>query len=81
VKEGEIVLNKQVFITFVIGNYDDEVLCNVVPMEATQVLLGRPWKYDQKTNMMSLSTKSLSTSNGIRSYPNLSLLKKLMRIK
>ena len=31
---GEIVVNKQVLIHFSIGKYKDEVLCDVVPMEA-----------------------------------------------
>ena len=40
--EGEIMVNKQVLINFAIGEYKDEVLCDVVPMEATHLLLGRP---------------------------------------
>jgi len=40
---GEIIVNKQVLIAFSIGKYKDEVLCDDVPMEATHVLLGRPW--------------------------------------
>ena len=31
-----------------IGRYNDRVLCDVVPMEATHILLGRPWQYDTK---------------------------------
>jgi len=45
--EGEIMVNKQVLIKFTIGKYKDEVLCDVVPMEATHILLGRPWQYDR----------------------------------
>ena len=44
---GEIIVNKQVLINFSIGKYKDEVLCDV-PMEATHVLLGRPWQFDRK---------------------------------
>ena len=44
---GEIIVNKKVFINFAIGKYKDEVLCDVVPMEATHLLLGRPWQYDR----------------------------------
>ena len=47
-EEGEIMVNKQVLITFAIGKYIDEVLCDFVPMEATHMLLGRPWQYDRK---------------------------------
>jgi len=46
--EGELVVDKQVLITFSIGKYEDEVLCDVVPMEASHILLGRPWQFDKK---------------------------------
>jgi len=36
------MVDKQVLINFAIGKYKDEVLCDVVAMEATHVLLGRP---------------------------------------
>jgi len=39
---------KQVLITFAIGKYKDEVLCDVVTTEATHILLGRPWQFDRK---------------------------------
>jgi len=42
-EDGEIMVNKQFLIIFFIGNYKDEVLCDVVPMEATHILSGRPW--------------------------------------
>jgi len=42
------MVNKQVLITFAIGKYKDEVLCDVVPMEATHILFGRPWHYHRK---------------------------------
>ncbi|GJV49855.1 RNA-directed DNA polymerase [Tanacetum coccineum] len=35
---------------FSIGkNYKDEVWCEVIPMDAAHILLGRPWKFDRKT--------------------------------
>lgn len=27
-------------------NYEDKILCDVVPMDATHILLGRPWHFD-----------------------------------
>ena len=44
---GELVVDKQVLLTFSIGKYVDEVLCDMVPMEVAHVLLGRPWQYDR----------------------------------
>ena len=31
-----------------IGPYKEEILCDVIDMDATHVLLGRPWQYDVK---------------------------------
>ncbi|KAL4385631.1 hypothetical protein GQ457_15G018130 [Hibiscus cannabinus] len=45
---GELKVTKQVLIPFSIGSYKDEVLCDVVPMHATYMLLGRPWQFDRK---------------------------------
>uniref|UniRef100_A0A2N9FZ94 Retrotransposon gag domain-containing protein n=1 Tax=Fagus sylvatica TaxID=28930 RepID=A0A2N9FZ94_FAGSY len=39
---GEIRVNKQVLVAFRIGKYEDEVMCDVVPMQAGHLLLGRP---------------------------------------
>jgi hypothetical protein len=45
---GEMKVTKQVAVPFFIGKYVDEVLCEVVPMQASHILLGRPWQYDRK---------------------------------
>ena len=44
---GEVRVNKQVLISFSIGKFKDEVLCDVVPMQVGH-LLGRPWQLDRK---------------------------------
>jgi hypothetical protein len=45
---GEVKLTKQVVVPFFIGKYVDEVLCDVAPMPASHILLGRPLQYDRK---------------------------------
>ena len=45
---GEVRVNKQVLVSFSIGKYQDMVLCDVVPMHASHILLGKPWQYDRK---------------------------------
>ena len=44
---GEIRVTKQVLVSFSIGKYKDEVTCDVVPMNAGHILLGRPWQFDR----------------------------------
>jgi len=44
---GELVVDRQVLICFSIEKYIDEILFDVVPMEASHLLLGRPWQYDR----------------------------------
>ncbi|KAL5798299.1 hypothetical protein ACOSQ2_003119 [Xanthoceras sorbifolium] len=44
---GEVRVNKQVLVSFSIGKYKDKVVCDVVPMNAGHILLGRPWQFDR----------------------------------
>ncbi|XP_071921799.1 uncharacterized protein [Coffea arabica] len=48
-ESGDVKVTKQVVVPFRIGKYEDNVLCDVVPMQASHILLGRPWQYDKKT--------------------------------
>ena len=43
-------MQKQVFVSFSIGKYHDGVLCDVIPMFASHILLGRPWQFDRRAN-------------------------------
>jgi len=43
-EDSEMTVNMQVEVGFSIGKYEDFVLCDVVPMEACHLLLGRPWQ-------------------------------------
>ena len=41
--------NERCLVKFSIGKtYNDEVWCDVIPMNACHLCLGRPWKYDKK---------------------------------
>ncbi|GAV91286.1 hypothetical protein CFOL_v3_34683, partial [Cephalotus follicularis] len=45
---NELKVSQQVLLSFSIGkNYEAEVLCDVIPMDACHLLLGRPWQYDR----------------------------------
>ena len=43
-------MTKEVKIAFLISKYEDKVLCDVVPMQACHILLGRPWQYNRRAN-------------------------------
>lgn len=45
---GEVKVTRQVVVPFSIGRYVDEVSCDVVPMQAGHLLLGRPWQFDRR---------------------------------
>jgi hypothetical protein len=45
---GEVKVTRQVLVALSIGKYEDEVLCDVVPMHACHLLLGRPWQYNRR---------------------------------
>ena len=47
---GEVRVTKQVVVPFRIGKYEDEVMCDVVPMQAGHLLLGRPWQFDRRVH-------------------------------
>jgi len=41
-EDGELFVNKQLEMCLSMGQYTDKVLCDVVPMEANHILLGKP---------------------------------------
>jgi hypothetical protein len=43
---GKAKVTRLVRINFAIGSYNDVVECDVVPMQACHILLGRPWQFD-----------------------------------
>lgn len=47
-KGQSMLVNEQTFVEFSIGGYKDKILCDVLPMDACHLLLGRPWQFDRK---------------------------------
>jgi len=70
---GVVRVNRQVMISFLVSKYKDEVLCNVVPMHATHLLLGRPWQFDKKAKHDGFKNKhSLENDRRIYTFAPLS---------
>ncbi|KAG7533170.1 Reverse transcriptase domain [Arabidopsis thaliana x Arabidopsis arenosa] len=66
-ESGEMDVSRQVQVPLAIGKYKDEVLCDILPLEASHVLLGRPWQSDRRvmhdgfTNRYSFEFKGRKT--------------------
>jgi hypothetical protein len=43
---GTVKVSSMVHLSFSIGDYHDEVDCDIVPMQACHLLLGHPWQFD-----------------------------------
>ncbi|KAF7807710.1 uncharacterized protein G2W53_039871 [Senna tora] len=56
---GEVKVTKQVVVPFSIGKYVVVVRCDVVPMQAGHLLLGRPWQFDRKVNHNGFTNRAL----------------------
>jgi hypothetical protein len=61
---GVVRVNRHVMISFSIGKYKDEVLCDVVPIHATHLLLGRPWQFNRKAMHDGFKNKYSLEKNG-----------------
>ena len=48
-EQGTLLVKSQATIEFSIGKFKDQVTCDVVPLDACHILLGRPWQYDRQT--------------------------------
>ena len=44
---GMMKITHKVRVPFIVGDYVDEVECDVLPLEVCGLLLGRPWQYDR----------------------------------
>ncbi|RDX88515.1 hypothetical protein CR513_29878, partial [Mucuna pruriens] len=53
----KIVVDKQVTLVFILGNYKDEVMYDVVSMEATHILLEGSWQYDRRVTYVGLTNR------------------------
>lgn len=40
-------VKRQALVNFSMGSYSDSVWCDILPMTACSILLGRPWQYDR----------------------------------
>ena len=46
VNDHTLPITQRCLVSIQMGDYKDEIYCNVLPMDVAHVLLGRPWLYD-----------------------------------
>ena len=44
-KGQSVLVNEHTWVDISIGGYKDKLICDIFPMDACHLLLGRPWKY------------------------------------
>ncbi|KAF7119541.1 hypothetical protein RHSIM_Rhsim13G0043600 [Rhododendron simsii] len=70
-----IPVTQRCLVSFSCGSYSDSIWCDVIPMNVTHILLGRPWLYDRdvqhcgkENNIEGKRTHMLSHSRTRRSF-------------
>ncbi|KAK2356459.1 hypothetical protein QL285_093789 [Trifolium repens] len=63
---SSINVTRQTRVGLTMGSYVDEILCDVVPMDASHILLGRPWQFDRDVTHRGRSNEHELNFNGKR---------------
>ncbi|XP_020693244.1 uncharacterized protein LOC110107338 [Dendrobium catenatum] len=61
---SEVEVSKCCLIAFSIGKFHNQVWCDVLPMDACHLLLGRPWQYDRQAHHDGSANTYTITHNG-----------------
>ncbi|CAO2820911.1 unnamed protein product [Amaranthus hypochondriacus] len=56
-----IRVRKQALVSYSIGGFEDERWCDVIPMDACHLLLGRPWQFDHNSEHRGKSNEYIVT--------------------
>ncbi|KAL1563915.1 hypothetical protein AAHA92_06332 [Salvia divinorum] len=63
---GELKVESQCKVPMKLGEWEDEVLCDIIPMTACHVLLGRPWEYDRRVYKNGHTNEYFHMLNGMK---------------
>jgi hypothetical protein len=64
---GMLKVTHKIRVLFIVGDYVDEVECDVLPLEVCGLLLGCPWQYDcNVTNAGRANTYSVTSQDFIK---------------
>ena len=65
-ESGELKVKAQCLVPLKNGVFEDEVMCDIIPMTACHVLLGRPWEFDRRVYKNGFTNKYFYRVNGLK---------------
>ncbi|XP_042009033.1 uncharacterized protein LOC121757575 [Salvia splendens] len=63
---GELRVKAQCKVPLKIGEVEEEILCDIIPMTACHVLLGRPWEFDRRAYKNGFTNEYFYMLNGLK---------------
>ena len=63
-KNHIFIVEEQAWVEFILGEYKDKVLHEIIPMDAFHLILGRPWQFDVKAQHNGEKNTYLIEKNG-----------------
>ena len=64
--ENKILVSEQCIVKLKIGPFNDEVLCDIMPMDCFHILLGRPWNFDINFVYDGILNQYTTWKNGVK---------------
>ncbi|XP_047978411.1 uncharacterized protein LOC125220295 [Salvia hispanica] len=65
-ESGELKVKDQCLVPLKNGVFEDEVMCDIIPMTACHVLLGRPWEFDRRVYKNGFTNEYFYMVNGLK---------------
>ena len=62
----KVMVNEQCSMKFKIRSYQDEVLCDIIPMDICHMLLDRPWQFDKHATHDGRENTYTLTKDGVK---------------
>ncbi|XP_042014510.1 uncharacterized protein LOC121762621, partial [Salvia splendens] len=63
---GELRVKAQCKVPLKIGEVEEDILCDIIPMTACHVLLGRPWEFDRRAYKNGFTNEYFYMLNGLK---------------
>ncbi|XP_047949094.1 uncharacterized protein LOC125194922 [Salvia hispanica] len=65
-ESGELKVKAQCLVLLKNGVFEDEVMCDIIPMTACHMLLGRPWEFDRRVYKNGFTNEYFYMVNGLK---------------